>query len=155
MKSATRSVGLQWLSLVLLILQGISCHYYKDLSLCHMPWLWYYPGHIGKCTHLLFYKEEELFSLSRGVLAIVVPMEITFMGNRGNKFVLCEFIDCVNSHIWSHTNEFIHCMNSHGIHIGFWFLPWTCQLSVLGKLRESSSKYTNNNSIMTRQNCTS
>ncbi len=56
----------------------------------------------------------------------VVPMEITFMDNGGNIFVLCEFIDYENSHVWSHTSEFIHCMNSHGIgiHIGFWFLPW-------------------------------
>jgi hypothetical protein len=29
----------------------------------------------------------------------VVPMEITFMDNGGNIFVLCEFIDYVNSHI--------------------------------------------------------
>ncbi len=29
----------------------------------------------------------------------VVPMEITFMVNGGNIFVLCEFIDYMNSHI--------------------------------------------------------
>jgi hypothetical protein len=37
----------------------------------------------------------------------VVPMEITFMDNGGNIFVLCEFIDVINSYIiQSHTNEF-------------------------------------------------
>ncbi len=37
----------------------------------------------------------------------VVPMEITFMDNGGNIFVLCEFIDYKYSYItWSHTNEF-------------------------------------------------
>ncbi len=37
----------------------------------------------------------------------VVPMEITFIDNGGNIFVLCEFIDYENLHIVrSHTNEF-------------------------------------------------
>jgi hypothetical protein len=31
--------------------------------------------------------------------ASVVPMEITFMDNGGNIFILCEFINYVNSHI--------------------------------------------------------
>ncbi len=30
---------------------------------------------------------------------IVVPMEITFMDNGGNIFVLCEFIEYMNSNI--------------------------------------------------------
>ncbi len=39
----------------------------------------------------------------------VTPMEITFMDNGGNIFVLCEFIDYTNSYIvWSQTNEFIY-----------------------------------------------
>jgi hypothetical protein len=29
----------------------------------------------------------------------VVPMEITFIDNGGNIFILCEFIDYMNSHI--------------------------------------------------------
>jgi hypothetical protein len=33
------------------------------------------------------------------LLALVVPMEITFMDNGGNIFNFCEFIDYVNSHI--------------------------------------------------------
>jgi hypothetical protein len=37
----------------------------------------------------------------------VVPMEITFMDNGGSIFVLCEFVDYMNSHIIrSHTNQF-------------------------------------------------
>ncbi len=27
---------------------------WRDLSLWHIPWRWYYPSHIGKCTGLLF-----------------------------------------------------------------------------------------------------
>ena len=57
--------------LALPILQRISCLYYKDLSLWHIPQLWDYPGHIWKCSCSLFYGEEELFSLSSGVLAIL------------------------------------------------------------------------------------
>jgi hypothetical protein len=33
----------------------------KRLSLWHIPWRWYYPSHIGKCTGLLFWIEDELF----------------------------------------------------------------------------------------------
>ncbi len=65
-KSATRSVGLRQLILVLLILRGISCLYYKEISLWHIPQLWYYPGHIGKCTRSLFCGEEELFFILKG-----------------------------------------------------------------------------------------
>jgi hypothetical protein len=37
----------------------------------------------------------------------VMPMEITFMDYGGNIFVLCKFIDYMNSYIKrSHTNEF-------------------------------------------------
>ncbi len=54
-KSATMSAGLQWLILALLILPRISCLHYKGLSLWHIPRLWYYPGHIGKCTCSHFY----------------------------------------------------------------------------------------------------
>ncbi len=35
--------------------------YYEDLPLWHIPQLWYYPSHIGKCTRLHFYGEEDLF----------------------------------------------------------------------------------------------
>ncbi len=33
----------------------------------------------------------------------------------------------LNLYMWIH-----HLMNSCGIHMGFWFLPWACQLSFLG-----------------------
>ncbi len=37
----------------------------------------------------------------------VVPMEITFMENGGNTFILDEFIDYMNPYIiWRHTYEF-------------------------------------------------
>jgi hypothetical protein len=51
-----------------------------------------------------------------------------------NIFVLDEFIEQKNSYIWICTCEFIYWMNSYEIHIGFWFLPWACQLSFLGEL---------------------
>ncbi len=66
-KSARRSAGSRRLILALLILLRISCLYHEDLSLWHIPQLWYYPGHIGKCTHSHFYGVEELFSWSRWV----------------------------------------------------------------------------------------
>ncbi len=40
----------------------------------------------------------------------VVPMEITFMDNGGNIFVLNEFIEQINSYIWIRTCEFIEFM---------------------------------------------
>ncbi len=54
-RSATRSVSLWQLILALLILLRISCLYYWDLSSWHIPQPWYYPGHIQKCSHSLFY----------------------------------------------------------------------------------------------------
>jgi hypothetical protein len=52
-----------------------------------------------------------LFIYGRASLAMerksVVPMEITFMENGGNIFVLDEFIDQMNSYIWICTCEFI------------------------------------------------
>jgi hypothetical protein len=52
-----------------------------------------------------------LFIYGRASLAMegksVVPMEITFMDNGGNIFVLYELINYMNSYIiWSHTYEF-------------------------------------------------
>ncbi len=41
-KSATRSIGLQWLILALLILQRDSYLFSGDLSLWHLPQRWYY-----------------------------------------------------------------------------------------------------------------
>jgi hypothetical protein len=38
----------------------------------------------------------------------VVPIDITFMDNRGNIFVLDEFIEQMNSYIWIRTCEFIN-----------------------------------------------
>ncbi len=40
--------------------------------------------------------------------------------HRANKFIY------MNLYMWIH-----HYMNSCGIHIGFWFLPWACQVSFL------------------------
>jgi hypothetical protein len=82
----------------------------------------------------------------------VMPMEITFMDNGWNIFVLDEFIEQMNSYVQIYTCEFIFWMSSCEIHIGFWFLPWARQLSFLGYLRESSSKYATNDSTLTRQN---
>ncbi len=70
-KSATMSFGLQLLILAFPILRGTSCLNYQDLSSWHISQLWYYPDHMGKWTFSLFYWEEELFWLSRRVLAIL------------------------------------------------------------------------------------
>ncbi len=57
----------------------------------------------GPIFHLYIYGRASLAMEGKSV----APMEITFMGNGGNIFVLCEFIDYINSFIiWSHTNEF-------------------------------------------------
>ncbi len=52
-----------------------------------------------------------LFIYGRASLAMegksVMPMEITFIDNGGNIFVLDEFINQMNSHIWICTCEFI------------------------------------------------
>jgi hypothetical protein len=48
------------------------------------------------------YDKADLPSIDKNdctYLRIVVPMEITFMDNGGNIFVLCEFIDYINSYI--------------------------------------------------------
>jgi hypothetical protein len=45
---------------------------------------------------------------ARDILATLVPMEITFMDNRGNIFVLDEFIEQTNSYIQIRTCEFIN-----------------------------------------------
>jgi hypothetical protein len=46
-------------------------------------------GKFVQTSYLLFFAE----------VGLVVPMEITFMNNGGNIFVLCEFIDYMNSYI--------------------------------------------------------
>ncbi len=70
------------------------------------------PPHIEvSCRWSFFGSIFSLFIYGRASLAMegksVVPMEITFMDNGGNIFVLCEFIDYMNLYlIGSHTNEF-------------------------------------------------
>ncbi len=121
-------------NLIILLHEGITerIHVHRDLSYhwpFHIP-LWrqllawvvlrfslltsdpFSPPHIQvSCRWSFSGSIFCLFIYGRASLAMegksVVPMEITFMDNGGNIFVLYKFIDYMNSYIiWSHTYEF-------------------------------------------------